>query len=888
METDKRLNRIIAIIIFLISFIVYFKTIAPTTSFWDCGEFIACSYILGVPHPPGSPLYLIVGRVFTLIPWASDIGLRVNIISAITTAITIMFTYLIIVQLVKLWRGAPKSLEDKIILYASGIVGSLALAFSDSVWFNAVEAEVYAVSLFFTSIIIWLILLWHEKADDPHSDKYILMIAYCIGLAIGIHLLNILAIPAIGLIIYFRKIKISGGTFLMLIVLSALASFSIYPGIVKWLPNLALKLSAWLFLFVVVALLLATYYSIRYKNRIATTIVLSLFLIILGTSTYGVVYIRSNLNPAIDENDPENLANLVSYLNREQYGDWSYTDRRAPFWEYQIKKMYIRYLGWQFIGQGKTLGPDRFIAETISLNGLYALPFLLGVFGFAHHFFKDYKRALAILVLFLMTGIAIVLYLNQPDPQPRERDYVYVGSFFAFAIWIGIGTAGLLETIHDFIKDKFLLWRRIGIIGAVVLAMIAVPFNMLRANYHSHDRSGNYVAYDYSYNILQSCEKDAIVFTNGDNDTFPLWFLQYVKGIRLDVRVVNLSLLNTNWYIKQLKHEEPKAPISLSDAEIDNLNIRLWPEKKVIKIPVPQDAYQQDIAELGERKSLIVPVADPPEISFELEAPYDTPYGKAIRVQDWMVLNIIAANQFKKPIYFAVTVSPENMLNLDDYLRMDGLCYKLVTYPGEQISPTRLKKNLFETFQYRNLNNPDVYYDINIIDLLGNYRAAFLRIAGHFQQEKMYPEMIETLDKMEQVIPEEIIPVPDKRLSLTIGNMYKDAGKPEEFERRLNKFLQVPNISPDEKLEYAQIFYQYLKNKQKSEEIALEIIEQNPNYLRAYYWLFNLYANTKNYEKGIELSNKLLAINPGDMQAKVRLEQFQKLAAQDSSTPLLK
>jgi len=879
MDEFKKTNRIIAAIIFLVSFIVYFRTIAPTTSFWDCGEFITCSYIMGVPHPPGAPLYLLLGRFFSLIPWAADIGLRVNIISAITSALSIMFTYLIIVQLIQLWRGNPQSLEDRIILFASGIVGSLALAFSDSVWFNAVEAEVYAISLFFTAIVVWLILVWHEKADDPESDKYIYLLAYCIGLAIGVHLLNILALPAIFLIIYFRKYKFEWRSFSLFMLASVVISFTIYPGIVKWIPNLALVLSGWFFLFIVFALLLGAYYAIRARSRTAAVIIISFFLIIMGTSTYSAVYIRSNLNPAIDENDPENLPNLVSYLNREQYGDWSYIERRAPLWEYQIKKMYLRYLGWQFIGKGTIYGEDGFIAENVSLNGLYGLPFLLGIFGLVHHFFRDSKRALSMLLLFFMTGIAIVLYLNQPDPQPRERDYVYVASFFTFALWIGIGLAGIMESMLDFTRRQNNSIRRSLLILTAILALALVPYQMLAMNYHPNDRSGDYVAYDYSYNILQSCEKDAIVFTNGDNDTFPLWFLQYVDNVRPDITVVNLSLLNTSWYIKQLKNREPKVPINLSDAEIDKLTIRLWPEKKTIRMPVPKNIYQQDLKDLGERKSLIMPREEAPEIVFDLAPTF---YGKAIRVQDWMILNIIASNQFQRPIYFAVTVSPENMLNLDDYLRMDGLCLKLVTYPGEQISPAKLKNNLFTKFRYRNLNNPDVYYNRNIQGLLSNYRAAYLRLAGFFHQEKLYPEMIEILDYMEKSVPEAIIPIFDKRVGLSIGRMYQEGGKPEEFARRLAHYVNDPETTVSEKLDFAQIYYQFLKDDKQSEEIARRIIVDKPNYQHAYYWLFNLYAKTKQFEKGIELSKQLLAINPNDMQAKVRLDQFQKSINQDS------
>lgn len=883
MQNDKILNRIIAGIIFLISFVIYFKTIAPTTSFWDCGEFITCAYTLGIPHPPGAPLYLIVGRVFTLIPFVTDIGLRINTISAIASALSIMFTYLIIVHLVKLWRGIPKSIEDRIILYSSGIIGSLSLAFSDTVWFNAVEAEVYAISLFFTAIVVWLILVWNEKADNPNSDRYLLLIAYCVGLAISVHLLNILALPAVFLIIYFRKFKFELKSFFLFSLFAFFICVMIYPGIVKWVPNLTLSLTAWFLLFFSIALILFTFYAIKSKKHITSLILFSFILIVLGTSTYSIVYIRSNLNPAINENDPETIENLVKYLNREQYGDWSYVERRAPLWEYQIKKMYIRYLGWQFIGKGTAIGNDGFITETISFKGLWGIgfPFLFGIFGLVHHFFKDRKRAFTILILFLLTGLAIILYLNQPDPQPRERDYVYVGSYFAFALWIGIGIAGAMEAILDMLKTQNRNFKLAGLVLSGLIALIISPVNLLANNYHTHDRTGNYVAFDYSYNILQSCEENAFLFTNGDNDTFPLWFLQYVYGIRTDVRVINLSLLNTSWYIKQLKYQEPRVPISLSDAEIDKLAPQLWPEKRRIVMEVPQDAYDKDLDELGERKSLIIPKDENkvPKITFDV-AP--TLLNRAIRVQDWMVLNIIASNKFKNPVYFAVTVSPDNMLNLDNYLRMDGLTVKLVTYPGELIAPSKLKKNLFEKFQYRNLNNPDVFYNRNILGLLSNYRAGFMRLATYYNQEKMYDELIETLDKMEESVPESIIPVFDKRISLSIGRLYQVGGKPEEFEKRLDHFLESPEISNAERIEFSRIYYNYLNNSERAEQIALQLIEDQPGYIQTYYWLLMFYDKTKQYDKGIKLSGKLLAMNPDDREAKTKLKKFQKFASGDS------
>ncbi len=879
MQFEQKLNRIFAALVFLISTIVYLKTIAPTTSFWDCGEFITCAYTLGVPHPPGAPLYILIGRIFSMIPFVEDIGLRVNIISAIASGLTIMLLYLIIVRMIRMFRGNPKNNMDRIILFASGIIGSLFFAFTDTHWFNSVEAEVYAISQFITSAVFWLILVWYEKADSPKSDRYILFIAYCIGMAIGVHLLMILALPAVAMVIYFRKFEINGRTILLSIAAFIAVFVTIYPGTVKWIPNLALKFSGWFFVFIILAALSIIYYAIKENRRIMALASISFFLILLGMSLYTVIYIRSNLNPDIDENDPENLKQMVSYLNREQYGDWSYIDRRAPLWEYQIKKMYLRYFGWNFIGTGETLGPDRRIVENFSLRGLHGIPFIIGMIGLYYHFRRDWKHASAVMTLFLMTGLAIVLYLNQDDPQPRERDYVYTGSFFAFAIWVGIGVYAVLDKVREWTQKSPGMQLPLVIVWMLLLT-IALPINTIAFNYESHDRSGNYVAYDYSYNILQSCEPNAILFTNGDNDTFPLWFLQYVYGIRTDVRVVNLSLLNTSWYIKQLKYHEPRVPITIKDSDIDRIAPWPWPkEGRVIKIQVPQNTYERDRNEAIKRKELMTEIEKAPEITTTVKP---TLFGQAIRVQDIMVLNIIQANRFRKPITFALTVSRENMLNLDKYLRMDGLVFKLVTYPGQRMSPEKLHENLLTKFQYRGLNDSTVYFNENIKGLLRNYHGAFFSLAQYYAQEKKYDDMLAVIDTMYTLMPEHVIPMrPD--LSYQFGMMYYKAGQPEKFRKRLDEHIAKSEMSNDDKLQYASIYASILKDNATAERLAEEIIDNDPSYMNAYYWLISFYAQEKMYDKGIELLNKWLMNHPNDKIATQQLQQFKRMQKSESA-----
>ncbi|HNW60465.1 MAG TPA: DUF2723 domain-containing protein [bacterium] len=873
MPKFKLYHRIAAAAAFVLSLAVYLRTIAPTVSFWDCGEFIACSYLLAVPHPPGAPFYLLLGRLASMLPWTADIGLRVNMMSALATATTILLTYLVIVRLIKQWRGEPKDGGDAVILIASGLLGALAFAFTDAIWFNGVEAEVYAFSLALTAAVVYLALVWLEKADHPGAERYLLIIAYLIGLSLGVHLLAVLAVPAIALIIYFHWLKknnkkIEFGNFMLFGIVTAVIFFGIYPGMVKFIPDLAGNIGMWAVALLYIIILGAAWYAVANRKRTASLVLTGLFLVLLGYSTYTMIMIRSGLDPVIDENDPETAAGMVRYLNREQYGDWGTFPRRFQglpmewqfnqehpnesyktfqwskqmdfLWDYQIKKMYLRYLGWQFLGKGDTRGPDGFIAENFSSRGLFALPFLVGLLGMVYHFRKDWKHASAVMLLFLATGVAIVLYLNQENPQPRERDYVFVGSFFAFALWIGIGVSSLLE----WIKERYYMIARPGgearkntlytalTAAGIALLVLALPVNLLSFNFHDHDRSGNYVAYDYSYNILQSCEKNSILFTNGDNDTFPLWFLQFVYNIRPDVRVVNLSLLNTDWYIKQLKNEEPKVPISLTDNQIEQLQLIPWEAQK-LKIPVPEYARNEV---LGEVNIASQAAAEPLK---ELEVTVQpTVFGKALRVQDFMILNIIYANQWKKPITFAVTVSDDNKANLDPYLRMDGLVFKLVPMNGEVLARERLHKNLFEVFKYRGLNDKSVTYDDNVVGLLQNYRAGFLRLAQEYLMQQNNAKVIESLDEMEKVIPEKVIPVPDYRLSMRIGQLYDLAGRTDELVRR-----------------------------------AEVVIKEQPDNAMVYGYLVASLSRAGNHQRAAELLEGWLKRHPDDKEAESRLVQ---------------
>jgi hypothetical protein len=821
----------------IIALVTYLRALAPTVSFWDCGEFIACSYILGVPHPPGAPLYLLLGRVFSMLPLAADIGWRVNLISALASAATAFLTYLIVLQLLREFRHKENGWPEA----AAAVIGALALAFSDSFWFNAVEAEVYALSMFFTAVVVWLILRWAERHTAPASTKYLLLIAYLIGLATGVHLLNVLAIPVICLIIYFKRRPFSWSTSLSVIALSGLILLAVYPGIVKGIPAVIQTFGVTMLIILLLAAVAATTWAVRRNRPLSATIVLSVLLISLGYSTYIGIFIRSNLDPAIDENDPETVTALISYLSREQYGSediiTQLTKRKAPLWDYQIKEMYLRYFGWQFVGRSSDPARER---NTIQPDGLAFLPFLLGLLGMYYHFRRDWRRATAVFILFLLTGIAIIIYLNQPLGQPRERDYSYVGSFFAFALWIGFGAHALLEAAAQLKSGRKAVPAVVA--GAIILL---VPINLFRHNFHTHDRAGNYAASDYAFNLLNTCDQNAILFTNGDNDTFPLWYLQQVEGVRRDVSVVNLSLLNTGWYIRQLKKREPKVPIGLSDDAIDSDGILEWPTKRVISISVESDEafekYAKEVARFYPAESLRQQTAPAGGREMHIEIG-PTFAGRFLRTQDLMILEIVSASQFRRPIYFGFNLPIQNRIGLTPYLRTDGMALKLMPFRGVPYSPPALRHNLLEAYRYRGLNDPKVYFDDQAQGLLQSYRANFLTLVWYHLNLQQRHEALALLHRMEEIMPEAVLPLNSLNAFLQIGQLYAQAGDSATLERRLNLALRRFYLSPQQKLEIATMYAEDLGQTSLAESLARSILHDNPNFQQAEEWLKQFYS----------------------------------------------
>ena len=847
---EGHLNRVLAGSVFAASFLAYFSTMAETVSYWDCGEFIATSYILGVPHPPGSPLFLIIGRIFSMIPFSSDIAFRVNLISPLVSALSVMFLYLIIVQLVTLFRGSPDKSEERWIVYGSGVVGALIFAFTDSHWFNAVEAEVYAMSTLTTAVVAWLILHWAERADKPGNERFVLMISYVLGLATGIHLLNLLALPFMGMIIYFKKRKFAWRSFFIMAAISGVVFIGIYLGIIKGFPQIASVIGLSGLGLVMIIVFGATAFAINRKKQITSLVLSSAVLVIVGYSTYGILFIRSSQDPAIDENDPETVERAIKYLEREQYGTIFTLPRRYKkeevgsyphkvsvvgrprngntfsssqnyqykfhdlsrqlnfFWDYQIVRMYIRYFLWQFAGRGPagdTWVSDFGALEKRGEDGVdwsqfgFPVPFLLGIYGMAYHFRRDPQRAWSVLALFFMTGLAITFYLNQDKFQPRERDYSYVGSFLAYSIWIGIAASAFFDKMVSFIKRKNIAP---GALAAGFALLLVVPGVMLSSNYHSHDRSGNFVAWDYSYNILQTCEPNAVIFTNGDNDTFPLWYLQEVEGIRKDVMVVNLSLLNTDWYIKQMRDSRTGDTkfIGLSDMQIEG-------KERIGRNPVDGKPLFLRVDRWKDTPVSIPVVGDPQnsegKVSWTLKP---TLGGGGIRVQDLMILHIIRQSNWRIPIYFAVTVSPSNRLGLEKYLQMEGLAFRLRSHRVPSVNYDKLAENLMNVvedttwardyspgYRYRNLDNPEVYLNPNIQKLLQNYRSAFLQLGMEkyrdFHREKqegtvltdddlerLKHETLAPIRVMDELMPDEVVPINSQEMKLQIAQIYHDAG----------------------------------------------------------------------------------------------------------------
>lgn len=988
MKRYRLINDVLGWVCFLVAAVTYLLTVEPTASFWDCPEFIAQGTKLEVGHPPGNPIFMLAARFFVNFAWGdmSKAALMVNSMSALLSAGTILLLFWTITHLVKRLivkdDAGEVSLTQMLVIFGSGLCGALMYAWSDTFWFSAVEGEVYAFSSFCTALVFWLILKWENRADEPHSDRYLVLIAYIIGVSIAVHLLNLLCIPAIVLVIYYRKFKntTASGSLAALgvsAVIVALILYGLVPGFIEiaqyfelffvntcglsynmgvliyamlfvavmlWCIKalykqdntttirvsflLAMILSGipfigssmWIPAVIIAALAMYLFAAKKLPVRILTLCALSVLVIFVGYSSYALLLIRSHANPPMNQNAPDNVFSLSSYLNREQYGDtplfygpsfkstvlyqvdntgnynfmkkpattvyekrvkdapgdadrydsferdtryvmtpnmlfprmyssapnhptgyleWtnlresdlplkeapvlvdadgntlqtaqlpapSFAQNMRYFFNYQVNYMYWRYFLWNFAGRqndmagngeanrgnwisgipfidnfrlgDQSLLPDDFGKGNKGHNVFFMLPLLMGIIGLswqAFHSKRGIEQFWVIFFFFFMTGLAIVLYLNQPPLQPRERDYAFAGSFYAFAIWVGMGVAGLWALVNSIMnnpKGEKEPRKAMAVACATLAVGLLVPLQVVSQTWDDHDRSGRYTTRDFGMNYLASLDDNAIIFTNGDNDTFPLWYAQEVEGFRTDVRVVNLSYLTTNWYANQMRvATDGGAAIAVSarpaDYAFDRMQYNYFdPEnmktERVNALTALEDLYHNPEATWkGARiwrypymfipanpdaaaKAGVIAQSEAPAAEEAIEVSlYKDPKNPAsgATLSQALSLDMIATsakNGWNRPAYFAMTVPDEYYLSLSPYLRNTGLAYQVTPLrnpDGENATWTdtdKMYRNVTEKFRWGGLDqlgeNGDIYLDETVRRMVTTHRSAMVDLA---------------------------------------------------------------------------------------------------------------------------------------------------------------
>ena len=955
MKSFKTLNLYTAWLTFAIAAITYLMCLEPTSSLWDCGEFIAAAYKLEVGHSPGAPLFLLIGRFFTLFaPGTENVAIMVNILSALASAFTILFLFWTITHLfckmVKK-RGDELNPTEIILCLGAGIVGALAYTFSDTFWFSAVEGEVYATSSLFTAVVFWAILKWEEAADQPYANRWLVLIAYLMGLSIGVHLLNLLAIPAIVMVYYFKKYKFSAsGCAKAAVVAILLLAVTLY-GIIPLLPLFASKVEL---LFVnsfgmpinsgllsFIALIAALFifiinYTLKKGRILANTITLCTALICLGYGSYAMIIIRSSANPPMDQNNPDNMFSLISYLNRVQYGstpllyghyynsplDYDNEARRLPyeikefyirignkyekvdermeyifspkfktvfprmysntrehvavyknwggdngkpvndkwgrsymdekgdpilkptfsdnlsyFFSYQVNWMYWRYFLWNFSGrqndlqghgdplrgnwitginfldeirlgnQNKEELPE-YLANNKGHNSYYMLPLLLGLIGLVVHLMTNKKDFMVVLLLFFFTGLAIVIYLNQTPYQPRERDYSYAGSFYAFAIWIGLGVVGVYMLLRKLVPS------RIAAISSTAVSLLAAPVLMASENWDDHDRSGRYIVNDFGYNMLNSCLPNAVIFTYGDSDTFAGWYMQEVEGERTDVRVANVTYLYSDWYYEQMmrKTYESNAlktaatPESIAGSRrnivaVDRGIKGVHSFESALNLAM-QDKYQKEFPRVYIKPINYLPgvvsldfdinklkqsgvladtinedsIQKPFTISFSQSA-----YGK----NQLAIFDIIANNFNDRPIYF-INAPSSFSEEFASHIQLSGLAKTITPYVNPTRVDTERSYDLFmNKFRFRSMNDDNSYIDEHILRQIIVYRTTFIQLANALITEGKIEKAKNILDKCMQVMPE--LMTPYSEYVLPFVELYARVGDRSTAEKLLNK-----------------------------------------------------------------------------------------------------
>jgi hypothetical protein len=928
----KKLNNIVGWCVFMIATIVYFLTLETTVSWWDCGEYISTAYKLQVGHPPGAPLFQMLGRFFSLFAFGdvTKVALMINAMSALCSSFTILFLFWTITLLAKkLWMkdGEDSPSANKFNVLAAGVIGALAYTFSDTFWFSAVESEVYAMSSLFTAITFWAILKWEEVADEPTNYRWIIFIAYLIGLSIGVHLLNLLCIPAVVYIVYFKKYKkVTTKGFIVAgiisVVLVGFIQVILIPAIVSICGKFELffvnslgapfNLGTVVYFILLIALIVAgIYFTNKYKKVILNTAVLSFMFILIGYSSFFMLVIRANANTPINENEPSEAVSMLSYLKREQYGSWPLvygpyymakpydanssspiyvrdeakgkyviTDKREgtdPIYDdnvmtlfprmwngtkpsyistynqyidkskmvpvtmkksdgtketvlrptfmqnlkffigYQCNHMYWRYFMWNFVGRqndiqghgeiengnwasgigfidNARLGNQDNLPKSMSNSGhteFYFLPLILGLIGLFYHIKRDMKNSWVVFLLFFMTGLAIVIYLNQTPYQPRERDYAYAGSFYAFCIWIGFGLLGVVEMLQKFMKNKM----AIAVVAFVLC--LSVPTVMAASGWEGHNRAEKTSALDWGKNYLKNLPENAVIFTRGDNDTFPLWYVQEVEGYRTDVRVCNYMLSSGYWYVHQMgrkQYESERLPLSLTPEQYDNgVNEPVFIQE-VFEGPVElKDAIEfiksdnvktkvslmsGDKANYLPARNLkitvdkeavvrngIVPESMKDQIVDEIvwRIPESVNY---LYKNDLMLLDFMATNDWTRAVYFTSLSDIKNVLGIDKYLHQEGLSHRFIPVlaadyykdAGGVYVEGSYELLMADDISWGNLNKEGVAVDPESRRNLLFVKQAYMRLAQSLLNRGQNDSAVAVLDRCLEFFPDEKIP----------------------------------------------------------------------------------------------------------------------------------
>ena len=885
----QKSNNITGWLVFVVALITYWLTMEETASYWDCGEFIAVSYKLQVPHPPGAPLFLLMGRIFSFLAMGdvTKVAYWINFMSVLASAFTILFLFWSITLFGRKMMGLAKdseiSSDQTWVLMGAGLVGALAYTFSDSFWFSAVEAEVYAMSSFFTAFVVWGILKWDVIEDESKSNRWILLMFYMMGLSIGIHLLNLVTLPALGLIYYFKKFKpTTWGIIATLGVSGALVLF-INDFIVPGLPTIAGYFEVFFvntlgfffgsgalvfFLMLIAALVYGIYYTQKNNKPVWNTFILATTFILIGYSSYTMVIIRSNYDTLINENAPKDVMSFIRYLKREQYGSrpllfgqyftarpvdveygaaeytkgkdkyeissrkftyvyepgqetilprvWN-SDHKETYmnilglaegekptfgqnlyfmFKHQIGTMYMRYFMWNFAGresdeQGadwlSPIGANKKVPDVIGSNkgrnNYFMIPFVLGLIGMFYQFIKDTKNFSVVALLFVMLGVAIVVYLNSPPTEPRERDYIYAGSYYAFAFWIGLAIIGIAELLKNFLKQG-----KVAAIAATLIGLSA-PTIMAAQGWDDHNRSNRFFSVDSAANYLNSCEQNAVIYTGGDNDTFPLWYAQEVEGIRTDMRAVVLSYYNTDWYIEQTRlkaYESAPIPYTLTEKQYKQggLNDYLpFADLKIKSLDASQfiELLSKDYAQLRDGDRNIVPskvftlainkedlkargVIPPQFDSLVVDQMEIKLLRGALEKKDLALLDFLVTNNWERPIYLNNTSLSQINIDLSPYAIQEGNAYRILPIRNPRKDRERLVNtevtfdNMINKFKYSGLDDEKLYFNEDYRGFVLNHRSSLNDLAQALIDEGQMEKANKVLEFSLSKMPDRVIP----------------------------------------------------------------------------------------------------------------------------------